>query len=283
MLPLRRFAPMPTGLLHIGSLLTAAASYADARSSGLANGWSAWKTSIRTLPKCRGRQAISCTLEAFGFEWDGEVAYQICVTPCMWLHYAVCKPPDLVYPCYLHPQRAGGGAAAVSGVDGFVYNGRCRNPQQRPACKGKQPAWRIRRPPTATSAFQTASSAVAWLARDIGDFVLLRAGSCLGIPARRRCRRCHAFRADGFTGAPPARRRYTTVCSLPISADRPARFRPANLLRGVGRSLCILCYCEPNTLGEVVRNRRSFMMVKPPRTTLRRVPLLLQSCQASNA
>ena len=70
-----RFAPSPTGLLHIGSLLTAVASYADARSRG-----GKWLVRMEDLDPPRemagAAEHILRTLEAFGFEWDGAVAYQ---------------------------------------------------------------------------------------------------------------------------------------------------------------------------------------------------------------
>ena len=70
-----RFAPSPTGLLHIGSLLAALASYADARAAG-----GVWLLRMEDLDPPRemagAADAILRTLEAFGFEWDGAVAYQ---------------------------------------------------------------------------------------------------------------------------------------------------------------------------------------------------------------
>ena len=70
-----RFAPSPTGLLHIGSLLTAAASYADARAHG-----GRWLVRMEDLDPPRempgAADHILNTLEQFGFEWDGEVVYQ---------------------------------------------------------------------------------------------------------------------------------------------------------------------------------------------------------------
>ena len=70
-----RFAPSPTGLLHIGSLLTAVASYADARAHQ-----GKWLVRIEDLDPPRempgAADDILRTLEAFGFEWDGEIAYQ---------------------------------------------------------------------------------------------------------------------------------------------------------------------------------------------------------------
>jgi len=70
-----RFAPSPTGRLHIGSLLTALASYADARAAG-----GRWLLRMEDLDPPRempgAADDILRTLEAFGFEWDGAVEYQ---------------------------------------------------------------------------------------------------------------------------------------------------------------------------------------------------------------
>ncbi|HFC8549720.1 TPA: tRNA glutamyl-Q(34) synthetase GluQRS [Neisseria lactamica] len=168
-----RFAPSPTGLLHIGSLLTAVASYADARSNG-----GKWLVRMEDLDPPRempgAASHILHTLEAFGFEWDGEVAYQSRRYALYEETLCRLKTAGLVYPC--HCSRKDWQAAAVHGADGFVYNGRCRNPQQLPALQGKQPAWRIRVPDRDIGFSDGIVGGYAQnLARDIGDFVLLRA------------------------------------------------------------------------------------------------------------
>src|SRR3982751_5752604 len=73
--PLARFAPSPTGPLHLGSLLAATGSYLDARANGAR--WLVRMEDLdtpRVLPGCADQQLR--TLEAFGFEWDDTVLYQ---------------------------------------------------------------------------------------------------------------------------------------------------------------------------------------------------------------
>nr|WP_101053891.1 tRNA glutamyl-Q(34) synthetase GluQRS [Neisseria meningitidis] len=168
-----RFAPSPTGLLHIGSLLTAAASYADARSNG-----GKWLVRMEDLDPPRempgAASHILHTLEAFGFEWDGEVAYQSHRYALYEETLCRLQTAGLVYPC--HCSRKDWQAGARRGADGFVYNGRCRHPCQRPAPQGKQPAWRIRVPDRVIGFSDGVVGGYAQnLAGDIGDFVLLRA------------------------------------------------------------------------------------------------------------
>lgn len=168
-----RFAPSPTGLLHIGSLLTALASYANARAHG-----GKWLVRMEDLDPPRemagAADHILRTLEAFGFEWDGEVAYQSRRHHLYEDALGRLKDKGLVYPCYC--SRKDWQAAAGMGADGFVYNGRCRVPEHRPSENGKPPAWRIRVPDEVIGFDDAIVGHYAQnLASDIGDFVLLRA------------------------------------------------------------------------------------------------------------
>jgi glutamyl-Q tRNA(Asp) synthetase len=70
-----RFAPSPTGKLHLGSLVAALGSYADARRHG-----GCWLVRMEDLDRARVRSGaadeILRTLEMFGLHWDGRIEYQ---------------------------------------------------------------------------------------------------------------------------------------------------------------------------------------------------------------
>jgi glutamyl-Q tRNA(Asp) synthetase len=70
-----RFAPSPTGSLHLGSLVAALGSYVDARRRG--GRWQLRMEDLDTPRIVRGcADQILRTLEHFGLEWDGEVTWQ---------------------------------------------------------------------------------------------------------------------------------------------------------------------------------------------------------------
>jgi glutamyl-Q tRNA(Asp) synthetase len=95
---LARFAPSPTGPLHLGSLLAAAGSYLDARANG-----ARWLVRIedldtpRVVPGCADEMLR--TLDAFGFEWDGEVLFQSTRRSAYRDALAALTAAGRIYPC----------------------------------------------------------------------------------------------------------------------------------------------------------------------------------------
>jgi glutamyl-Q tRNA(Asp) synthetase len=93
-----RFAPSPTGPLHFGSLVTALASYLDARAHG-----GRWLVRIEDVDEPRtvrgAADDILRTLERFSLEWDGPVMYQSQRTEAYQGALEKLRREGRVYPC----------------------------------------------------------------------------------------------------------------------------------------------------------------------------------------
>ena len=112
-----RFAPSPTGPLHFGSLLTAVASYCDARSQQ-----GHWLVRIEDtdIPRIYpGSQShILACIEAFGFEPDGEIIFQKDRLDIYEQVLEQLKAKDLVYACQCTRKMLG---------SNHIYQDTCRN------------------------------------------------------------------------------------------------------------------------------------------------------------
>ncbi|MEQ6291742.1 tRNA glutamyl-Q(34) synthetase GluQRS [Vogesella sp. GCM10023246] len=165
-----RFAPSPTGLLHAGSLTTAVGSYLEARCRG-----GQWLLRMEDLDPPREMPGAAAnilrTLEAFGFEWDGEVVYQSQRHPLYRAALDQLITQGDAYGCACTRKEIS--EHGRRGVDGMVYPGTCRHG----VATGRSPrAWRLAVPETELSFDDRLQGHyVQQLQRDIGDFVLLRA------------------------------------------------------------------------------------------------------------
>ena len=114
-----RFAPSPTGPVHFGTLIAAVGSYLQAKAN---NGkWLIRMEDVDTTRKVEGSdKEILDTLEAFGFEWDGEIIYQSEQTR----HYEKALEQlidqSLVFPCLCSRKQ-------LTTIDSDIYPGTCRD------------------------------------------------------------------------------------------------------------------------------------------------------------
>ena len=166
-----RFAPTPSGPLHFGSLVAALGSCLDARAHA-----GEWLLRIEDVDPPRvahgATQAILRSLDAFGFAWDGPVAYQSGRRDAYQTALERLDAQGILYGCAC--SRKAIAATARRGVDGPVYPGTCRERHWRGE-PGRAPAWRLRVPPVRLGFSDRLLGRIACdLARECGDFVLKR-------------------------------------------------------------------------------------------------------------
>ena len=163
-----RFAPTPSGPLHFGSLLTAVASYLEARAKG-----GKWKLRIDDLDAPRvapgAVDEILRTLERHGLCWDGGIHYQSAATD----HYEAAVETlirqDLCFDCTCSRKDLAGHS---------TYPGTCRH---RPARSCAGAAIRVRVPPTEYAFEDGVGGHFAHrLSEDVGDFVIVRRDRIVG-------------------------------------------------------------------------------------------------------
>jgi glutamyl-Q tRNA(Asp) synthetase len=167
-----RFAPSPSGPLHFGSLVAALGSYLDARAAG-----GRWLLRMEDLDTPRNQpgaaEDILATLEAYGFEWDGAVAWQSRRLPLYREALERLRGTGLAFACGCTRREIGD--SRISHIPGteIRYPGTCRTglAPGRPAR-----SWRFRVPEGEVSFEDLVQGRIAQdVAAAVGDFVLLRA------------------------------------------------------------------------------------------------------------
>lgn len=170
-----RFAPTPSGPLHIGSLSTALASWLFARTNG-----GQWIIRIDDLDAARCRSSyvtrILIQLETHGLWWDGTPYHQSGHVDLYRDALSRLKAKRLVYPCLC--SRIKSRQEGFIGRDGLVYSGLCRKGLKE---ESGRVAYRLR---TQAGCIFLNDQHLGRLERDvekdIGDFIVQRADGVIG-------------------------------------------------------------------------------------------------------
>ena len=171
-----RFAPSPSGRMHLGNLFSFLLAWCSVRSTG---GEMVLRMEDLDPQRTSAEYAalIRRDLLRFGLDWDREVPCQSTRTAAYDAAFSKLEEMGLIYPCYCSRSQVHAASAPHLGQSEFVYAGTCRDltPAQR-AAKKRLPAWRLRVPNqewTVHDGLQ--GDYTELLSRDCGDFVVRRA------------------------------------------------------------------------------------------------------------
>ena len=178
-----RFAPTPSGRLHLGNLLCALIAYLSVRRQ---DGRFLLRIEDLDKPRCPRRlcDAALSDLAWLGFVWDEPPLVQSERTDIYRHYFDLLDERGLLYPCFCTRAQLHAADAPNRGDDTPVYSGACAHltPEEiAERMKTRRPAWRLR-VPDETVAVQDRH--YGWfsenLARNCGDFILRRSDGLFG-------------------------------------------------------------------------------------------------------
>lgn len=183
MCPTGRFAPTPSGRLHLGNILCAMLAYLSARAQG---GRFLLRIEDVDIPRCPRSLARQCIddLTWFGFTWDEAPLYQSERQDIYRAALDRLAQAGHTYPCFCTRAQLMSLAAPNLGDTQVIYPGTCAHlspDEVTERAKTRAPAIRLRVPEEDVSFVdgifgpQTEN-----LARDCGDFILRRSDGLYG-------------------------------------------------------------------------------------------------------
>ncbi|MDR0588276.1 MAG: tRNA glutamyl-Q(34) synthetase GluQRS [Burkholderiales bacterium] len=172
-----RFAPSPTGHLHLGSLVAAMASYCDAR-----HHHGQWLLRIEDVDQSRSHEGVAdhiiATLARYGFFWDEPIVYQSQRTARYDAALARLMAAHHVYRCVCSRQKLQGLPKGVTGEP--IYSQDCRHLSDESLRNARHFAWRVKvDTPAQTHPLISFEDRIAGrfsqdLVKDHGDFIVKR-------------------------------------------------------------------------------------------------------------
>lgn len=173
-----RFAPSPTGRMHLGNVFSALLSYLSAKSEG-----GEWILRIEDLDRGRCRpehiDMLKRDLEFLGLEWDRGGQGRWCQSERHDLYETALlklKDAGLTYPCWCTRAELMASSAPHESDGRLVYPGTCRGNEARAAQNAGRPAATRIKVPDCEMHFTDRHYGPQGvnLARQCGDFVLRR-------------------------------------------------------------------------------------------------------------
>ena len=177
-----RFAPTPSGRMHLGNLLAALLAWLDARAAG-----GKLVLRIEDLDTQRTSEAFAAQLlddlRWLGLDWDEGGLEPAYMQSRRTAHYEeafrVLEEKGLVYPCYCTRTERMAASAPHREDGAVVYSGKCfyLTAAEREALErqGRRPAWRVRCPDLAVTVEDgNCGTYTENLAKDCGDFIVRR-------------------------------------------------------------------------------------------------------------
>ena len=137
-----RFAPSPSGRMHLGNVFSALLAWLSVRSAG---GKMILRIEDLDPDRCRPEYAAQLRrdLEWLGLDWDEEQTPQSQRTEA----YAEAFARLDTYPCYCSRNELHAASAPHASDGAVIYSGTCRDlTAAERAAKTRRPAWRVRVP-----------------------------------------------------------------------------------------------------------------------------------------